>query len=412
MLKTKMLFFTDCFVFGGCEKPVFEVLTSDRFNSQYDPLLIYRYSDEYYNGLCLTYPNFSHAKTKGIRFPEFNSWHIYLKRKLSKHPLVFRLVNRLAWISFRTLFPLIFIYEFVSLYFIFRLNRTEVLHINNGGYPGALACRIAAIAAKLAGIKQVLFNIHNMPAENQRLFDHLLDSLVGKSVTFFITGSKALGKALVLKVGFDERKMLNIYHGVSPLVAKAQTENDLHGRKDDFVLMIARFEERKGHPYLITAFKQLLSDYPQYAGIKLVLIGDGPTLPSIKRIVANEKLEEQVVFLGYRKDYSNYLANCLFLLNPSLGSEDLPYIILEAMSFGVPVIGTNVAGIPEEIEDGISGIVISPGDTGKLKLAIHTLLLDPALRGKMGEAAKQRFYENFTLEKMVDNYNNLYGSLC
>jgi glycosyltransferase involved in cell wall biosynthesis len=398
-------------MFGGCEKPMLDVLTSPMFNSQFEPLLLYRYSDEYSHGLALTYPTFPLTKTKGVRLPAFDSWSVYLERKLSDHLLLFKVANRIAWLLYRLFFPFIFLYEFFCLYFIFRMNRAGIIHINNGGYPGALSCRIAAIVAILAGIPTIVYSVHNMAVGKRSYFDRFLDRLIGASVAVFITGSKAAGNALVANIGFDREKIINIYHGVGSAKASPASNTALGQDTAQYLLMIADFEVRKGHQYLIAAFKQLLSESPQYKKLKLVLIGDGPTLRNCKLLVTKEQLEANVVFLGRRTDYRDYLASCLFLLNPSLGLEDLPYIILEAMSFGVPVIGTNVAGIPEEIENGVSGIIVPPGKIESLVLAIDTLLSDQVLRAKIGQAAKKRFADMFTVNKMINRYLDIYNKL-
>jgi glycosyltransferase involved in cell wall biosynthesis len=145
--------------------------------------------------------------------------------------------------------------------------------------------------------------------------------------------------------------------------------------------------------------------------LKLIFLGTGPLLKKMQRFVFRQGLEKNIDFLGYRSECINYIANSSFLLNPSLELESLPYSILEAMSVGVPAIGTNVGGIPEEIEDGVTGIIVAAGDTEKLVQAMLTLIKDSRKRQEMGEASRRRFADSFTLDKMLDNYLQLYAGL-
>lgn len=173
--------------------------------------------------------------------------------------------------------------------------------------------------------------------------------------------------------------------------------------------MVARFEERKGHNIAILAFKKLILENPQFINYQLFLIGGGHLLEKVKEFSVSQRLDKNVVFLGQRNDYLDFVVSSLFLINPSLEGEDLPYIILEAMAQGVPVIGTDVAGIPEEIENGKTGIIVPPKNPEALNQAMLNLLSDSKKRIEMGIAAKMRFEQLFTLDRMVKNYTALYN---
>jgi len=182
------------------------------------------------------------------------------------------------------------------------------------------------------------------------------------------------------------------------------------GENGQRITMVARFEERKGHRHVLLALKNLITEHPEYVNLKLLLFGDGPLLQTIKNLALAVGIEENVVFLGHRNDRISYVVSSLFLVNPSLGYESLPYSILEAMSVGVPAIGTNVGGIPEEIENGVTGIIVPAADIGALSRAMFILLSNNEKRIKMGTAAKERFKELFTADRMVESYMSLYES--
>jgi glycosyltransferase involved in cell wall biosynthesis len=115
-----------------------------------------------------------------------------------------------------------------------------------------------------------------------------------------------------------------------------------------------------------------------------------------------------VRFLGRRADVPAILAASDALVLPSLANECLPFAILEAMSAGLPVVGTDVAGIPEEIADGETGYVVPPGDADALAAAIGRLADDPARARAMGEAGRRRAAAEFAVDRMVEQVTEIW----
>lgn len=407
--KKRILYYTDCFIFGGCEKPIFEVIGSRDFVSGYDYSIIFRSSKEYVEGLASFRPSFPKEKLTGIKLLDVVFVNIYLTKKISNQ-FIMRMLRKFMTVLFLFLTPFIFIYDLILLSYLFNKKKVDVIHINNGGYPAALSCRAAAVAARFAGIKKIILSIHSTAVKDAGFADKVIDFFVKRSVGVIVTGSRASGLALVKNRGFDQSKIITIYHGVRPsgiATGKRPVGDDAClGR---YISMVARFEDRKGHRYAVQAFKKVIEGNPLFSDLKLVLVGDGPVLDDIKELVASEGIGNNVRFMGHRNDYADYVASSLFLLNPSTGYEDLPYVIIEAMSLGVPVIGTDIAGIPEEIEDGVTGIVVPPKDSAALERAILKMLSDEESRIRMGRAAQERFHELFTMDKMVNNYLRLYS---
>jgi glycosyltransferase involved in cell wall biosynthesis len=117
-----------------------------------------------------------------------------------------------------------------------------------------------------------------------------------------------------------------------------------------------------------------------------------------------------VVFIAHEEHIFNLMnaSDCIVL--PSIRDEDLPNVILEAMSLGKPVIASRLAGIPEEI-DNASGILVPPGDPRALAEAILRLMDDGTLRASLGSGARDRFLAEFTQGKALDRYFTLYGQV-
>jgi glycosyltransferase involved in cell wall biosynthesis len=117
-----------------------------------------------------------------------------------------------------------------------------------------------------------------------------------------------------------------------------------------------------------------------------------------------------VIFIGREEHIFNLMNASDCILLPSIRDEDLPNVILEAMSLGKPIIASNLAGIPEEI-DANSGVLVPPKDHRELAEGLMRILSDESFRTTLGKNARKRFHENFTHEKALNKYRTLYSGL-
>jgi glycosyltransferase involved in cell wall biosynthesis len=171
------------------------------------------------------------------------------------------------------------------------------------------------------------------------------------------------------------------------------------------IVMVARFEPPKDHALLVRALSDL-------KGLEweLNLVGNGPSMPAVRKLVESTGLAGRVHFLDERKDVPAILAAAqLFVLVTR--SEGFPRSILEAMRAGLPVIASNAGGISEAVADGETGFVVPLSDGEVLKTRIVELITDPKLRVRMGGAARKRYERLFTFEHMYEKTFALYESL-
>lgn len=176
----------------------------------------------------------------------------------------------------------------------------------------------------------------------------------------------------------------------------------------DVVLVhIGRFSPEKSHLLLIESFAMAVK---QYDTMHLWLVGDGELRPVVEDQVSKRGLQEKVSFLGIRANVAKLYAEGHLLILPS-NWEGSPQVIMEAMAAGLPVIATAVGGVPEMVEDGITGILVPPRDSESLTQAILQLATAPKLREKMGDAAIERAKERFDIGNTVARYERLYLSL-
>jgi glycosyltransferase involved in cell wall biosynthesis len=144
---------------------------------------------------------------------------------------------------------------------------------------------------------------------------------------------------------------------------------------------------------------------------RFVLVGDGASRARIKALVRSRGLEDRFLFLGMREDARDVVAAGDGFVLPSVHSEDMPLAILDAMAVGKPVVSTRLAGIPEEVEHGVTGLLAEPGDAKGLAAALSELSNDPARRAAMGAAGRNRFEAHFELGAMARAYASLYREL-
>lgn len=174
------------------------------------------------------------------------------------------------------------------------------------------------------------------------------------------------------------------------------------------VLSVGRFAEPKDQRTLLAAWRDVMCVLP---GAVLALVGSGPLEHELRAAAISLGLGDSVRFVVPRPDLRPaYSAADAFAMS-SLW-EGLPYVVLEAMAHGLPVASTNVDGIPEAVEDGVSGLLVPPRAPAALADAILRLLGDPAMRACMGEAGQRIVRERFGLERMVDELVAVYRDVA
>ncbi len=208
--------------------------------------------------------------------------------------------------------------------------------------------------------------------------------------------------ALALGIG-DPDTVLTVHNGVvdgAPPQPAAPADDPAR------LIMVARLEKQKDHVTLLRTLAGLV-DRPW----TLEVVGDGPLRPALEALVKRLELGDRVRLLGARDDIPGRLASAqVFLLISHF--EGFPRSILEAMRAGLPVVATDVAGVPEAVEDGVSGFVIPHRDEATLADRLRQLLDDPGLRARMGEAGRRRYAARFTFEHMLEGTLAVYRQIA
>jgi len=410
-MKNKLLLYSDCFIFGGCENIVVNIIQSHEVQDLFEVHYAYARNNDYQAGVDSKFRQFT-AK--------------YPLRVLSNTNLFYRIDLRVRsrYVAFILKLPFVLlqrlgvhtVYNFLRLYLFFKKQNPDILHINNGGYPAAPSCLVAVFSAKAAGIKHIVFNVNNLAQPQKSVLDKLVDKYIEKNVSCFITASAMARAKLMENRGFPPDKVVQIFNAMgkeSVVKSREALLADFGVTPDKFVLVtVALLTERKGQIVLLKALYDLQWRNVQiFNKLMLFLVGDGEDRGKLENFIKEHRLTDKVIMTGFRSDYYDIInAADLFIL-PSLRNEDMPLVILSAMGLGKAVVSSKVAGIVEEIRDGVDGVLLDPAALHTLPLVIEELYGNRTLRDRYGESAKQRYRDLFSMEKVVAAYISIYRKI-
>ena len=205
-------------------------------------------------------------------------------------------------------------------------------------------------------------------------------------------------------------KLFQIYKSVDPehfsSVFKSRQSNNFSG--SNTIILVGSNLQRKGIQTLISAAPGLIREIPD---IRFRIIGNDPSTPKLIQQCRKLNVETHFYFEGQqsRSQINEAFSEGGVLILPSL-TEAFGVVILEAMASGLPVIGTNVGGIPEIIQTGTNGLLIPPNNPEALSKAVIMLLNDLDLRQKFAKAGLETA-KKFSLEVMMDKTYNIYQKL-
>lgn len=366
---------------GGGEYSIYYLITNLR-KDLFSPLVFYAHENEL---------------TKRLRNDGITLIHIPFHERITS---VYRDEIRTGPVALFNYFRHLMaaVYETVK---ALRKYRVDILHPHDN-----LSKIIGGAAAKIAGVKVVA-----------HCRDLLTRSLTEKILIYY----QLLFMDRIIAVSESNRNVFEIWHRIPKKVRKIYNGIDLKkfvpaatvslretmGIKDGDIIIgvIGVFDNCKGHIYLFQAIERLLSEGNE--NIVCLVAGDGRERPVLEGFVNEKNLGQHIIFLGYRNDVPELLDAIEILVVPSI-QESFPRVALEAMAMRVPVIATEVGGLPESVDNGKTGIIVPPGDADALCRALDRLIKAPELRDAMGAAGRKRAETMFSLESNIRNTEKLY----
>ncbi|RMH68797.1 MAG: glycosyltransferase [Gemmatimonadetes bacterium] len=268
------------------------------------------------------------------------------------------------------------------------------------------AVRLCGVAAKMAGVPAIVSRKGLMLMKNELLYRLAYRYIVDR----VITNSHQLKTEMCQFDFLSPEKVSVVHNGVELPPLMSQSEKQQLREKFKLpvnALIIAgagRFSPQKGFTDLINAFFRVRQTLPH---VHLVLFGDGEEKPQLVDQTKTLSLTNEVHFLGHQQPLPTLIQLAdLFVLSSHY--EGMPNVVLEAMSAQVPVLSTNVNGVPELIEEGVSGVTVEPQNPAQLAQHIIGLLSDESRRKSLAIAGRQRVEHHFTIRQMIDGMEALF----
>jgi glycosyltransferase involved in cell wall biosynthesis len=266
--------------------------------------------------------------------------------------------------------------------------------------PGLLAALFAGVPVRIAGRRE----LGEYPPLAQRRGDRWVWRLSHR----VIANSEAVRQRLIGHERVAPGKVVVIRNGID-LRHWPFPDHPMGGNGEAVVGMVAHFREEKDHATFLRAAREILEVVPS---ARFCLIGSGPLEAVIRECAHRLGITAQLEFLGRLGGQALQAAVRQFRVSVLTSkSEGLPNVVLESMAAGRPVIATAVGGIPELIEDGVTGFLVPPEDPMSLAERIVCLLKEPSLARSMGERGRQKVEGEFTIERMVGQFHGLYRDL-
>ena len=227
-----------------------------------------------------------------------------------------------------------------------------------------------------------------------------LDYMLSFTTSLTIAVSEYTRRIFIKRAWVVPKKVKTVYNGVSLPVA-------VSGPFSAKIVFAGRLSIEKGIDFLIKVIEAFYRKQDEIA-LEFEIWGDGPELPKILRL--QEKYPGKVFYKGYAADMSLVLKQAAVVIVPSV-IEQLPLIVLEAMSWKVPVVASRVGGIPEIITDNYNGLLVDYGDVEGFVEKILLLMNDKCSRDKFISNAYSVVREKFSLEKNITAYLNIIRTL-
>lgn len=220
-----------------------------------------------------------------------------------------------------------------------------------------------------------------------------------------VVANSSYTRGELLKLGVPEDKIVMVYPCPALQDDGAKPEAALVPPGKKVLFTVARLIKRKGHEIVIKSLPQALKQIPD---LVYVIVGDGEYKSELQKLVNSLRLQEQVIFAGRVSDgeLSDYYKACdIFIMTPTeLPDGDIEgfgMVYLEANSFGKPVIGSRSGGVADAVKDGVSGLLVEPGDVQGTAEAIVRLLSDQQLMNTFCVQGKKRIKEEFEWGRQV-----------
>ncbi len=288
---------------------------------------------------------------------------------------------------------------------VIALHRPDVVHAHD---PHAVAMASMALSFGVSPATPALVASRRVDFHLQR---HSFSRWKYRQVAAFIAASQAIADVLAHD-GIPRRRIVVVHDGIDVETVMHTPPADLRQEfwfpKGSPVLVnVGALVPHKGQKFLIEAMAAVRRRVPD---AQLVIFGEGELRASLETQIRERDLQKHVVLAGFREDVLSLTKSATLFVMSSV-TEGLGSTVLDAMAMGHAVVGTRAGGIPEAVDDGVTGLLVPPGDADALAEALIALLGDPVRRRRMGDAGRARVRAEFGVDRLVDGTLGVYRGL-
>lgn len=255
-----------------------------------------------------------------------------------------------------------------------------------------------ALAARRAGIRACLGAERG---SGDRWINRWSRCLDGRLLQGFITNSQRAASVMACQIGISEDRIAVVYNGVDAPDQEPPQPPAGFPWGHPSMICVANLRPNKGQLVLLRAIRLLRAEYPS---IRAILVGRDMTAGRFLERAREEGLGGTFTWTGYIPEVRGFLRRADVFVLPTLFREGMPTALLEAMREGLPVIGTEVGGVTELIQDGQNGLVVEPNCPDRLAEAIGKVLASPAWGKRLGKAGQEFVLRHCTMERMINGH--------
>lgn len=385
-MKKKLHIHSDCYKWGGSENMISVFLQNKKLNELFDITFSYRQTPEYEAGMDKWIPN-TKAKLQPLQLPE-----TFLYKIKGWFPPAKLLAYLLSYVKVGDMLREL------------QNEKPDILHIINGGYPGAYSCNAMAVAGKLAKIPLITYFLTSTTRDPW--WYRPMTWMVRNSVNVFVSASEYLrNHSKFLRKG-KYKQWANISNTIKDIeIENPEAVRQKMGIPQDEVVFLCMgdLEKRKGFDRAIDALSQMIEvGTPR----SLLIVGDGPENDNLRKQMRSKTKGVYRIF--NEVDIHPYsIINAMdVLVVSSIGDEDWPNVILIAMKYGKPCIVSNICGLPEMIGHTITGYIFF--NNNELIFYMNNLLHE-GRRARMSNNSLLHYDSYYREENIVKQYMNLWG---
>lgn len=286
---------------------------------------------------------------------------------------------------------------FVKLVKLFKEERPDVVHTH------IYASKYALPAAVLAGVKRRVHTVHTMAQKEQGSLGRKINTFMYRHCDVVpVALSNEVKKTIGEVYGLQGSLIPVVYNGID--LSKCIRKNDYEANGVFTIVHVGRFMKVKNHKILMRAFAGFAE---KKENVRLQLLGEGELLDETRELAKVLGVTDKVEFLGLQPNVYPYLNKADVFCLPS-EYEGVPMTLIEAMGTGLPIVASNVGGIPDMLVNGENALLVEPNDVAVEK-AIEKLYSDVEFRIRLGNAAALRS-EEFSAKAMASGYIKIYRS--